>query len=217
MDTSVVKLPFVALRNIGRPPEARSFQFNRLIMGIVNDSDNGKWPRYLHGELLHLTSLLYHPLIEWMPLDSRLSKKLFFTLKSALGTVSLFFPDKITSGNRQALADDGDPWEKTELHYRETDDRQRYIRQSVSRVRAALWRLGCVPRGIIQSPPGGGIHYAGTIPMGSGPKRCNSLGQSNLFSNLYIADGAAFPSLPSKSITMSLAAHATRVATLAKL
>jgi choline dehydrogenase-like flavoprotein len=38
-----------------------------------------------------------------------------------------------------------------------------------------------------------------------------------LFSNLYIADGAAFPSLPSKSITMSLAAHATRVARLAQL
>jgi choline dehydrogenase-like flavoprotein len=48
--------------------------------------------------------------------------------------------------------------------------------------------------------------------MGDGPKRCGPSGQSNLFSNLYIADGAAFPSLPSKSITMSLAAHATRVA-----
>jgi choline dehydrogenase-like flavoprotein len=48
--------------------------------------------------------------------------------------------------------------------------------------------------------------------MGNGPKRCDAKGRSNLFSNLYIADGAAFPSLPSKSITMSLAAHATRVA-----
>ncbi|MDH3947339.1 MAG: GMC oxidoreductase [Gammaproteobacteria bacterium] len=217
MDTSVVKLPFVALRNIGRTPEARSFQFNRLIMGIIDANGDGKWPRYLHGELLHLTSLLYHPLIESMPLGSRLSKKLFFTLKSALGTVSLFFPDKITAGNRQVLADNGDPCEKTLLNYRETDERQRYIQQSVRSVHAALWRLGCIPRGIIQSPPGGGIHYAGTIPMGNGPKRCNPLGKSNLFSNLYIADGAAFPSLPSKSITMSLAAHATRVATHAKL
>ena len=42
-------------------------------------------------------------------------------------------------------------------------------------------------------------------------------GRSNLFANLYIADGAAFPSLPSKSITMSLAAHATRVARSAEL
>jgi len=212
MDTSVVKLPFVSLRNIGRPPETRSFQFNRLIMGIVDDKGNGKWPRYLHGELLHLTSLLYHPLIEWLPLDSRLSKRLFFTLKSALGTISLFFPDKITADNRQVLANTGDPVEKILLNYRETEERRSYIRQSVSRVHSALWRLGCIPKGVIPSPPGSGIHYAGTIPMGNGPKRCDRTGRSNLFSNLYIADGAAFPSLPSKSITMSLAAHATRVA-----
>jgi len=53
--------------------------------------------------------------------------------------------------------------------------------------------------------------------MGAGPKRCNAKGQSNLFANLYIADGAAFPALPSKSITISLAAHATRVALGAQL
>ena len=45
--------------------------------------------------------------------------------------------------------------------------------------------------------------------------RCQ--GRSNFFPNLYVADGAAFPSLPSKSITMSLAAHATRVARGAEL
>ena len=215
MDTAVVKLPFVALHNIGRGSEARSFQFNRLAMGIINGE--ASWPRYLHGELLNLTSLIYHPLIEWMPFDSRLSKKLFFTLKSALGTVSLFFPDKINSGNRQILVEHGDQWEKTRLCYQETADRSSYMRKSIARVRSALWRLGCVPKGVIFSPPGGGIHYAGTVPMGKGPKRCDPSGLSNLFSNLYIADGAAFPSLPSKSITLSLAAHATRVARNARL
>jgi len=215
MDTSVVKLPFVALQNIGTPSEARSFQFNRLAMGIVNSE--APWPRYLHGELINLSSLIYHPLIEWMPFDSRLSRKLFFTLKSALGTVSLFFPDKVTAGNRQVLEEHGDAWEKTRLCYQETSERNSFIRQSIARVRSALWRLGCVPKGIIQSPPGGGIHYAGTIPMGEGSRRCDPSGRSNLFSNLYIADGAAFPSLPSKSITLSLAAHATRVARNARL
>jgi choline dehydrogenase-like flavoprotein len=74
-----------------------------------------------------------------------------------------------------------------------------------------------VPRGAVRSPCGGGIHYAGTIPMGNGPKRCGPDGRSNLLRNLYVADGAAFPSLPSKSITMGLAAHATRVAAGAAL
>lgn len=210
MDTSVVKIPFVSFRNIGRSSEARSFQFNRLIMGMVANS--APWPNYLHGEVLFLTSLLYHPLIEQMPFDSRLSKKLFFTLKSALGTLTLFFPDKIIPDNRQELAEQGDQWEKTLNLYRQTEEKKTYMRQSIARARSALWRLGCIPKGIFQSSNGAGIHYAGTVPMGKGPRRCAPSGQTNLFPNLFIADGAAFPSLPSKSITMSLAAHATRVA-----
>jgi len=215
MDTQVVKLPYVLLNNIGQPPEERGFQFNRLNLGLIGEQ--GSWPRYLHGELMHLTSLLYHPLIEWMPFDSRLSKRLFFLLKPALGTVSLFFPDKITAGNRQSLINEGGRWDRIQLSSRESADKRRYIRKSVGSIRSALWRLGCLPRGMIESPAGGGIHYAGTIPMGEGPKRCDSGGRSNLFPNLYIADGAAFPSLPSKSITLSLAAHATRVARNARL
>jgi choline dehydrogenase-like flavoprotein len=215
MDTAIVKIPFVALRHIGQPADPRSFQFNRLIVGLVDESS--QWPHYLHGELLHLTSLIYHPLIERMPFDSRLSKKLFFALRSALGVATLFFPDRITPGNRQVLVDHGGRWAKVGLRYQETADKENYIRRSVSRIRSALWRLGCVPKGVIRSPSGGGIHYAGTVPMGKGPKRCDAAGRSNLFSNLYIADGAAFPSLPSKSITISLAAHATRVAHSADL
>jgi len=215
MDTTVVKIPFLAPRSVGQPIDQRAFQFNRLIIGMVGNGPS--WPNYLHGELLHLTSLIYHPLIERMPFDSRLSKRLFFALKSALGVATLFFPDHVTTGNSQVLVDQGERWEKVELQYRETEDKERYIRHSIARMRSALWRLGCIPRGAVRSPSGAGIHYAGTVPMGDGPKRCDAKGRSNLFANLYIADGAAFPSLPSKSITMSLAAHATRVALGAQL
>jgi hypothetical protein len=215
MDTTVVRIPFVQLRGVGQPTATRSFQFNRLIVGMVTET--ALWPRYLHGELLHLAGLLYYPLIERMPFDSRLSKKLFFAVRSALGAATFFFPDKVTPGNHQAIADHSGRWEKIQLRYRETEAKEQYIRESVSRARSALRRLGCVPRGPVRSPPGAGIHYAGTVPMGDGLKRCDPTGRSNLFSNLYIADGAAFPSLPSKSITMSLAAHATRVARSAQL
>lgn len=215
MDTAVAKLPFVGLRSIGTPPDARSFQFNRLIVGMSTQTTS--WPRYLHGELLHLTSLVYHPLIERMPFDSRLSKRLFFALKSALGVVSLFFPDKVTTGNRQVLVDGRERIPRVRLCYRTTAAKEAHIEASVSRMRSALWQLGCVPKGAIRSPEGGGIHYAGTVPMGPGIKRCDAQGRLNLLSNAFVADGAAFPSLPSKSITLSLAAHATRVARLAAL
>jgi choline dehydrogenase-like flavoprotein len=215
MDTTVVKVPFLALRSIGAPPDARSFQFNRLLVGLTTQAP--PWPRYLHGELLHLTSLVYHPLIERMPFDSRLSKRLFFALKSALGVVSFFFPDRITAGNRQVLVEGDGPVARVRLCYRESAEKEAYIDEAVTRLRSALWQLGCVPQGAVRSPGGGGIHYAGTVPMGEGLKRCDAAGRSNLLRNLFIADGAGFPSLPSKSITMSLAAHATRVARLAAL
>ncbi len=214
MDTTVVKIPFVALRSIGAAPEPRAFQFNRLLIGLTGNPP--PWPQYLHGELLHLTSLVYHPLIERMPFDSRTSTRLFFALRSALGVATLFFPDRITAGNRLLLQGTGDE-APVQLSYRETTEKDSFVRHSISRVRAALWRLGCVPRPAVTSPPGGGIHYAGTVPMGTGPRHCDALGRANLLSNLYIADGAAFPTLPSKSITLSLAAHATRVALKADL
>jgi hypothetical protein len=116
MDTAVVKVPFVALRGIGQPSDPRAFQFNRLIVGMINDSSS--WPRYLHGELLHLTSLIYHPLIERLPFDARLSKRLFFALKSALGVATLFFPDRVSAGNAQVLVDRGARWESVQLRYR---------------------------------------------------------------------------------------------------
>jgi choline dehydrogenase-like flavoprotein len=214
MDTTVVKIPFVSLRSIGGAAEPRAFQFNRLLIGLTGCRP--PWPQYLHGELLHLTSLVYHPLIERMPLDSRTAARLFFALRSALGVVTLFFPDRITAGNRQTLLGTQDD-APVQLTYRESVEKEAFIEQSIARVRSALWRLGCMPRPAVRSPAGGGIHYAGTVPMGDGPARCNADGRSNVFRNLYIADGAAFPSLPSKSITMSLAAHATRVARKAAL
>jgi choline dehydrogenase-like flavoprotein len=215
MDTTFIKIPYLAIRSIGRSPVDRAFQFNRLIVGMVTETET--WPQYLHGELLNLTSLVYHPLIERMPLDSRLSMRAFFALKSALGAATLFFPDKVTPGNRQVLVESADRWERVTLHYRETSEKESYIRLATGKMRSALRRLGCYARDPIRSPPGTAIHYAGTVPMGHGARRCDAQGRSNLYANLYIADGAAFPSLPSKSITLSLAAHATRAALNARL
>lgn len=215
LDTAVVKVPYVSLRAVGMPADERAFQFNRLILGLVGTGIEG--PRYLHGEVLHLTSLLYHPLVERMPFDTRTSARLFFALRSALGVVTLFMPDRLTPGNRQVLVDRGGRWSSVQLSYREPPAKEADVDRAVAAVRSALRTLGCLPRGVARSPSGGGIHYAGTVPMGDGPHRCAADGRANAFSNLYIADGAAFPTLPSKSITMSLAAHAIRVARGARL
>ena len=216
MDTAVVRIPFVGLGSVGSTADARVFQLNRLIAGVIGEAP--PWPRYVHAEILHLGTLLYHPLIERLPFDTRTSSRLFFALRSALGVATLFFPDRIVDGNHaQLVPGANESASKVELRYRESAAKEAFIRRSVATMRSALHRLGCVTRAPVQSPAGAGIHYAGTVPMGAGRGRCDARGRSNAFTNLYIADGAAFPSLPSKSITMTLAAHAIRVARSAAL
>jgi choline dehydrogenase-like flavoprotein len=174
---------------------------------------------HCHGEVLSLNSLIYHPLIESIPLGSRLAMQTFARLHAALGVVTYFFPDRQVPGNGLSLVEDRDSptGDRLRIHYREAADKQALIRETVNDTRRALLMLGCLPWPAQIAPAGAGIHYAGTIPMGDGPLCSNAAGRANAYRNLYLCDGSSFPSLPSKSITLNLVANAIRVATLANV
>jgi len=216
MDTTVVKMPYIQLRSVGAREEGEQFQFNRLIVAH-RKARAGTWPTHCHGEIVSLNSLVYHPLIESIPLGSRLAMKLFARFKPALGVVTWFFPDKPVPGNGiSILPDPGSPTgDRLHIHYRESEEKEAYILETMRDTRRALGMLGCVPWRPIRAPAGAGIHYAGTVPMGAGLRCSDPCGRSNAYRNLYLCDGAAFPSLPSKSITLTLIANAIRVASLA--
>ena len=218
MDTKVVKIPYLQLRSVGSGIEGVNFQFNRLLIAHRVKRE-GDWPVHCHGEVLSLTTLLYHSLTETIPLGSRLATKVFAQLRPALGVVTLFFPDRQLPGNGIELIPDSDSPtnDRLRIHYREGEDKEALMRQTVRDIRRALLMLGCVPSTPVEVAAGGGIHYAGTVPMGRGVRCCSRSGRSNAYLNLYLCDGAAFPSLPSKSITLSLVANAIRVATLANV
>jgi choline dehydrogenase-like flavoprotein len=216
MDTLVVKIPYILLRHVGLKPEDAQFQYNRLILAHRKPRDSG-WPMHCHGELLSLNSLIYHPLIESIPLGSRLAMQTFARLHAALGAVTYFFPDRQLAGNGLTLIQDRDSptGDRVHIHYRDSADKHALIRDTVMDTRRALRMLGCLPWSAEVAPAGAGIHYAGTIPMGEGPLCSDLTGRANAYRNLYLCDGASFPSLPSKSITLNLVANAIRVATLA--
>ncbi len=60
--------------------------------------------------------------------------------------------------------------------------------------------------------PGDGIHEVGTARMGADPKRSvlNQFGQTHDVKNLFVTDGAAFPSLGSVNPTLTMMAVTTR-------
>lgn len=217
MDTTVVKMPYIQLGSVGTVETGGDFQFNRLIAAHRKPRAAG-WPSHCHGEVLSLNTLLYHPLIESIPLGSRFGMRMFARLRAALGVVTYFFPDRQMPGNGISLMPDpaSPSGDRLVVHYGENGDKEALIQDTARDTRRALRMLGCVPWLPMRSPSGGGIHYAGTVPMGEGPLCSDPTGRTNAYRNLYVCDGAAFPSLPSKSITLNLVAHAIRVATLAE-
>lgn len=217
LDTRVIKLPYVYLAQVGRQPEARQFQFNRLI--VAHRKALAGWPCHCHGELLSLNTLLYHPLIESIPFGSRLGMQTFVRLRAALGVVTYFMPDRPAHDNGITIVPDpgSSMGDRLHVHYREAAGKEDLARDILSDTRRALLRLGCLPWQPQWAPSGAGIHYAGTVPMGDGHRCADATGKANVYDNLFICDGAAFPTLPSKSITLNLIAHAIRVATLARV
>ena len=62
---------------------------------------------------------------------------------------------------------------------------------------------------------GSGIHYAGTIPMKKTEGilcSVDKFGRHHKFRNLWVSDSSTFPSLPSKSLTYTIACNAMRIA-----
>ncbi|MDP1643955.1 MAG: GMC oxidoreductase [Thiobacillus sp.] len=218
LDTTVVKIPYIFLRQVGLKQEDEQFQYNRLIIAHRKQRADG-WPMHCHGEVLSLNTLVYHPLIESIPLGSRLAMKTFARLHAALGVVTYFFPDRQVPGNGLSIIKDRNSptGDRLRIHYQEAEEKQALIRETVNDTRRALLMLGCLPWQPQVVPAGGGIHYAGTVPMGNGPLCSDPTGRANAYRNLYLCDGATFPTLPSKSITFNLMANAIRVATLAEV
>lgn len=213
MDSKVVKIPYIFREQIGLKKNERDFQFNKLAVGYL--AKKSSYPSYVHGELLTLSSLLYHPLIERLPFGSLISSKVFKLLQSALGVVTYFFPDKLNSKNRICFSNN-----QVKLSYEdENSDKKEMISEVINQTVKTLFKLKCLvwPKQILTPVNGSGIHYAGTIPMKTENNflSVNSYGRTYAYENLYVVDGSSFPSLPSKSITLSLMAHAVRVATYA--
>jgi choline dehydrogenase-like flavoprotein len=77
-----------------------------------------------------------------------------------------------------------------------------------------IWRqLGAwVLPGTALAAPGADVHYAGPFAMGSQmPHGTTAFGELHCAPGVFIADGASFPTLPSKFLTLTVMANADRI------
>jgi choline dehydrogenase-like flavoprotein len=151
------------------------------------------------------------------PIGRRNARRLFRALLSSTIVANCFFPSTL-SDDTVRLGPDG----TMRVIGREKELWQRELDWARQRLRTAFGRIGAVllPTTFKPGQTGGDAHYAGSIPMRARPVRGETTTEAEVHGmpGVYVADGAAFPSLPVKSHTLALMACADRVGrTLARL
>jgi hypothetical protein len=175
---------------------------------------NKDFPLWTQVELLSLGSLIYHPLLKRIPLGVKNGIFAFNLIKNMLGVATIFLPDKHNDENYIEVDFSG-PRDKVRYSYSSTEEKKALKEDVIKKLKNYMRSLGSImiSRQAIEAKHGSGIHYAGTIPIRATKTRgcVNSDCKSYDFSNLHVVDGSVFPSLPSKSITLNIAANSIRV------
>lgn len=218
MDNRQIHIPFVTPAMFGQPITADAYQYHRLAM-VVEDT---QLPASAHGQLTTLKAAMTHPILQRLPIGLRSAIRLFRNVRSGMGLLNLSFPDTRRRGNQIRLTQQGKNDQNSSLQvvidYCPPAAEHETHRRVKRKVRRFMKQLGCRTFGFWNSTRdmGASIHYAGTIPMSAtaAPRTVSLTGNSHDFSNLWIVDASVFPSLPAKSLTLTIMANAVRTAGL---
>ncbi len=201
-DNPIAVFPLLDLRAIGSPLGTHDAAVAQL--NVIVEAGG----RTLQGSIYGSTGALRSDLIANFPLPLRSGVAFARACAPALTLLMLFYPEEPRTSNYLQLRPDG----ALQAAYEWAPD------AALERRLCGLWRqLGvvCLPALIQHPAPGGGIHYAGTLPMAVRPGRFQTHADGRLEGtrHVYSCDGAVFPRLPAKNLTYTLMALALRTAT----
>lgn len=212
MDNRQVLAPFLNLKMIGKAYDPESYQYHLVAMGLEAEAPKD----YVHVQITCLTTALVHPIIQKIPVDFQVAGGVFRNARAGLGVLNINFRDTRRVGNCITLEGNGRAGRALVVSYTPEPDEPRRIKKALRSVKKALLRLGCVvaPGTVRVRDKGLSVHYAGTLPMSTTPRRHGTtpVCESHDYKGLYIVDGSTFPFLPAKNITFTLMANAVRVA-----
>jgi choline dehydrogenase-like flavoprotein len=213
MDNRQAHVPFLTPAMIGSPVDTDQYQYHHLAFGLERPDPK----EYIHGQITTLRAASIHPIVQSLPLDFRGATAAFRALRAGLGIANVNLADRRRAESGLTLEPDPEPGRsRLVIDYVDDPAEPALLADALGRVRRALRRLGCwLPPGMTRVlPKGTSAHYAGTLPLSRTPGRhtCAPDGRSHEFPNLVVADGATFPFLPAKNLTLTLMANATRMA-----
>lgn len=198
-------LPGILPGRIGRPGAAKRHSLTQAAM--LFDAPTGAT---LQPQAYSYRSLLLFKLAKESPLAVRESIPLLQAISEALVVIGVFHPDEGREPAARVRLRQGAEGARDlmEIEPAPPDPPER---RAADRAFARLLpRLGVLPLHRIDPGPGASIHYAGTLPMDG--LDVDAACRLRAAPRVVLADGATFPTLPSKGLTFTLMANADRVA-----
>jgi len=205
LDNPALQFPFVIPGRVGCGLETDAFGLTQLNM--IYDLPGEDQP--LQGSLLELTSPARAEFFSRFPWAARDNLRLIRYVLPAMVVLQVFFPTDRKRAASLRLREDGT------LEVKGTG---RPVDAGWKKEIVRIFRhLGAYssPSLVVDVPEGHSIHYAGTLPMKEnpdGPYACTRNGELHDEPDVYVADGAACPSLAAKNVSFTLMANAMRIA-----
>jgi choline dehydrogenase-like flavoprotein len=212
MDNRQVLMPFVNLKLVGKRFASASYQYHQLALAFEPENPRDR----AHGLFTLLKTALIHPVVHALPGSLGHGLGVLRNIHAALGLLNVNFSDERRAECRVALESAPGGGSRLLVRYAPDAREPARVETALRTLRRTLLRLGCVapPPMTRWRPMGASVHYAGTLPMAreGGRFTCDAQGKLRALGNVWIADGACFPTLPAKNLTFTLMANATRMA-----
>ena len=203
-DNPKLQIPLLIPRSIGNRLDIASFGLTQL--NVVWHSNYHE--ETLQGSLMELTSPLRAEFYNHFPLSSVGRMVMIRKLLPSMILLQLFFPGHRYGVSEISLSPDGALMIKgvgEELGIAGMGDLLRALRK------LGLWSHSSL---MTIASKGNSLHYGCTLPMKESPGgyECHANGLLFGTKNIYIADSAAFSSLPAKNMSFGMMTNAMRVA-----
>ena len=206
LDNPMTCLPLFRLNRIGQALDTQDSSLGQLILiqeyaGTV-----------LQGSVYGTAGPLRSDILFELPLSITANLAWLRRTAAATGLLMMFYPADPHPDNYLRLAPDG----TLELNYSKptTTGPERGIAEKA--LIPAFRKIGFYTAAALCQYPtmGASIHYAGTLPMRNEPGRYELYPDGLLHGSqkIYIVDGACFPRLPAKNLTLTIMANAMRIA-----
>lgn len=162
------------------------------------------------GSTFATTGISISEFVQHVPLRRRYGIDLLRGLLSSCVVGNLFLPGHLTAAEATLHSD-----ASLNVTGKYGDAVAPLMAEAAKKLRKAYWPLGAalLPGSFTIGPPGGDIHYAGTLPMRELPSRgeTSQHGEVEGLDGIFVVDGACLPTLTEKSHTLTIMANADRI------